>query len=446
MPFRPDPFLQKFERLRKLRQWPVLGYCIAVGSVAAASGLRESFADLLTGVRYAPYYIAVALTAAVGGGGPGLLALVLSLAAANYLTPAAPPTTPSAAVATGLFALIAGVMLTLIWLLNHAIDRIWHAAEATKLILETQPAGVIGVDAEGRITLVNSAVERQLGYDREELFDKPVDVLVPGDVRGRHAGLRRSYLEQPEPKMMGAGRDLSAVAKDGSLVPVEVGLNPVRLGDRAGALATIVDISERKNLERRAQTLANEVSHRARNLLTVVQAVALRTLPREMSAKFVGTLEALARTQNIFGSNRAAPLRSIIEGELAALPGQTSISGCDVLLTPEAGQDFSLITHELATNALKYGALSTTDGSVTVEGEEGEDGLFRFMWTERGGPPIAARPDQSGSGHKLLPQVAKGLRALMTIDYPPEGLRFELIVPVERITNVSELSGASGEV
>jgi PAS domain S-box-containing protein len=443
MPFRPDPFLSKFGRLRALRQRPVLGYLVAVGSVAAAAAARASLSDLLTGVRYAPFYVAVALTAAVGGGGPGLLALFLSVVTASYLMPVTDaPTTPTGAVATSLFLIIAGVMLTLIWLLNHAIDRIWYQAENTRLILESQPAGVIGVDAEGKINLVNSAVERQLGYDREELFDQLVDQLVPVEMRDRHSGFQKSYMERPEPRMMGAGRDLHAVAKDGSLLPVEIGLNPVSHAGRVGALAVIVDISERKNLERRTQVLANEISHRARNLLTVVQALALRKLPRDTSVEFVKTLDALAHTQKIFAHHTVAPLRPIIEGELAGFDTQTSISGCEVLLTPAAGQDFSLVIHELATNALKHGALSTSEGLISIEGHEGEDGTFRLLWTEQGGPPIKAPPKRTGFGQKVLQEIAKGLRAQLKLDYPPEGLRFEMVVSIDRISNVAELSGA----
>jgi PAS domain S-box-containing protein len=219
MPFRPDPFLNKFERLRRFRQKPMLGYVVAIGSVVAASVVRETFSELLTGVRFAPYYIAVAITAVVGGGGPGLLSLVLSLVAANYFMPTnVAPTTPTGAVATSLFLIVAGVMLTMIWLLNHAIDRIWYQAENTRLILESQPTGILGVNSEGRIQLVNSAIEKQLGYAREELFDQPVDQLVPPELRDRHGDLRRDYIEHPEPRRMGAGRDLYALAKDGALV------------------------------------------------------------------------------------------------------------------------------------------------------------------------------------------------------------------------------------
>jgi two-component sensor histidine kinase len=242
---------------------------------------------------------------------------------------------------------------------------------------------------------------------------------------------------------MGAGRDLYALAKDGSLLPVEIGLNPVSNGGKKGVLATVIDISERKNLERRAQLLADEVSHRARNLLTVVQALALRKLPKEASTEFMRTLDALARTQKIFGGQTVAPLHLIVEAELADFRAQTTISGCQVLLTPAAGQDFSLIIHELATNALKYGALSKPEGTIDVEGHEGEDGNFRLTWTERGGPRIDAKPKRHGHGRQILQEIAKGLRAQMQVDYSPDGVRYELAVPIERIANVSELEVAS---
>jgi two-component sensor histidine kinase len=227
--------------------------------------------------------------------------------------------------------------------------------------------------------------------------------------------------------------------KDGSLLPVEIGLNPILNGARPGALATIVDISERKNLERRTQILADEISHRARNLLTVVQALALRKLPRKDSGDFVKTLEALARTQKIFGTFTVAPLRSIIEGELVGVEPQVAIAGCNVLLTPAAGQDFSLIVHELATNAFKYGALSEAEGRIDIRGRERKDGTFHMVWTERGGPIIKSPPERRGFGQQVLKAIVKGLSGTMKLDYRPEGLRYELVVPTERITNVSKL-------
>ncbi len=445
MPFRPDPFLKKFERLRRLRQNRTVGYMLALASVAAASLVRLSFSELLISIPFGPYYLAVAFAGAVGGGGPGLLALGLSVVSADYLAPPAggPALTVADFAATGLFVLIAGILLTVIWLLNHAVDRIWLQAENTRLILESQPAGVIGVDSDGRIELVNSAVERQLGYPREELFDQSIERLVPFDVRAMHSDLRTTYMKSPTARMMGVGRDLHAVTKEGSLLPVEIGLNPVSAGGKTGTLATIIDISERKDLERRTQILANEIHHRARNLLTVIQALALRKLPRDISTEFMRTLDALARTQGIFGTETAAPLRTILESELADFEKQTTLSGCRLLLTPGAAQDFSLIVHELATNALKYGALADTDGTIDVDGRDLGDGTYRLVWTERRGSRDSDPPKRAGYGGSLLQEIAKGLHAEMKAEFLPEGFRYELVVPLDRITNVSELAPAA---
>jgi PAS domain S-box-containing protein len=445
MPFRPDPFLNKVERLRWLRHKPVLGYVIAVASVALASAVREGFSDLLVGVRFAPYYLAVGLTAVAGGGGPGLLALALSVAAAAYLMEpiAGSSTTPTAAVGTMLFLVIAGFMLTVICLLNHAIDSVWHQAANTKRVIDSQIAGVIGVDSDGKIELVNSAAEQQLGYTQEELLGTAVELLVPIEVRGGHAKLRPAYMSDPQARRLSVGRELFALTRDGSMLPVEIGLSPVSNGGRLGTLATIVDISERKKQEHRAEVLVNEVRHRARNLLTLIQALALRTLPDESAKTFVGTLQALARTQEIFGTNMVAPLRKILDGEPSGLSAQSRISGCDILLKSDAAQDFSLIVHELTTNALKYGALSRPNGTIVVSGRKLANGMFHFGWTERGGPPISAQPQRTGFGETILREMPRRLHAITTLDYPPEGLRYRLVAPIEHISNIATLASAS---
>ncbi|MGH7123313.1 MAG: PAS domain S-box protein, partial [Stellaceae bacterium] len=342
-------------------------------------------------------------------------------------------------VAIALFLLVGAMIVALISLLNQAIDRLWAQTENINLILESEPAGVIAVDGEGRISLVNAAVERQLGYDREELIGRSVDMLVPFEHRPSHPAFRENFMAEPVLRPMGAGRDLNALAKDGSLVPVEIGLNPIRRKGVVGTLATIVDISERKNLEARAHILAREVGHRANNLLTLVQALARRTLPPEASAPFIGLLGALARTQEIFGSNTTAQLRAIIEGELATFRDQLELSGCEIFLAAHAAQDFALIVHELTTNALKYGALSTTDGRITVSGRVDEDGSFVFHWRERGGPrvPPAIEP---GFGHTILRDVPGRFATVLTLDFEPEGLRYELRVPLAKIGNLADLS------
>ena len=117
-------------------------------------------------------------------------------------------------------------IVALLNLLNIAVDRLALQAANVLFVLETEPAGVIVTDDRGRIQFVNAMAERLLGYAREELYDAPIETVVPEDVRNRHAGWRAELMAEPSTRAMGAGRDLSARRKDGVLLPVEVGLAP----------------------------------------------------------------------------------------------------------------------------------------------------------------------------------------------------------------------------
>lgn len=435
MPFRPDPVLQRFEHLQRLRQRPVIGYVVSVAAVAAAGALRIPLSELLSGVPFITFYPAVAIAAVVGGTRAGILAIVLAAIVADYV--ALPPAfaftfTTQALIQTALFVLVLALIVGLIGLLNHMIDLTARQAENGRLILESQPAGVVAVDDEGRITLVNSTVERQLGYSREELLDRSVDQLVPIDMRAEHVEHRKRFMHKPDVRRMGAGRDLNALAKDGSLVPVEVGLSPVYQNGRFGALATIVDISERKQLEWRAQMLSDEVWHRAHNLLTIVQAMALRMLPARTSRDFIQSLAALARTQEVVRSGAPTLLADLVARELAGFPRKYTIAGCDIALSERAAVDFTLIVHELATNALKYGALSCGKGSVRVSCAR-TDEHFTFLWQETGGPAPAA-PARRGYGRTILETLVRSFCTGVTQEYRPEGLHYELVMPIAAIS------------
>jgi PAS domain S-box-containing protein len=110
---------------------------------------------------------------------------------------------------------------------------------------EWLPIGVLMTTAEGTVVLVNRALERLVGYSSPELIGQPVDILVPEALRAEHAAFRQGFMARPRARRMGAGRDLFARRKDGSETPIEVGLAPIRLGERWFVLAWIVDLSER---------------------------------------------------------------------------------------------------------------------------------------------------------------------------------------------------------
>src|SRR5262249_40296452 len=136
------------------------------------------------------------------------------------------------------------------------------AQEQFRLAVESAPNGMVMVNAEGRIVMVNSQVERLFGYSRDELIGSMVEMLVPVASRAQHPSVRKQFLASPEVRPMGRGRDLYGLRKDGSQFPVEIGLNPIDTEDGKMVLSSIVDITERWRAEQRFR-LAVEASPNA---------------------------------------------------------------------------------------------------------------------------------------------------------------------------------------
>ena len=123
-------------------------------------------------------------------------------------------------------------------------------AATLRLVVESAPSALIMVNARGAITLVNPQTEELFGYSRTELLGKPIEMLVPERYRGRHPGHRNGFFHHPSKRSMGAGRDLYGLRKDGAEIPVEIGLTPIQMPEGACVLAAVIDITERRRLER----------------------------------------------------------------------------------------------------------------------------------------------------------------------------------------------------
>jgi two-component sensor histidine kinase len=197
------------------------------------------------------------------------------------------------------------------------------------------------------------------------------------------------------------------------------------------------------------QFLLQELQHRSRNLFTVVQSIVSRILVQSdtvFDAKQAVELRlaALARTHALLANNgwTGASLDQIISEELTGFTNQSSCTGCGLLLNTPAAQTFALIIHELSTNAVKHGALSRLEGRVAIEGRmEPSDGniLFRFTWTETGGP-TAEPPRRQGFGSSILRGIAKRFAESVEVNYRPEGLMYELKIPISSIRGSETLS------
>ena len=205
-----------------------------------------------------------------------------------------------------------------------------------------------------------------------------------------------------------------------------------------------IDITARKQAEEQQALLAREVDHRAKNALAVVQSLVRLTRaerPAEFAKALEGRISALARAHTLLAAERwtGGSLRPLLEEELAAyLPtGQVALRGPAVTLKVDTVQPLSLCLHELATNAAKYGALSTPGGRVEIAWQlEGED--LRLTWSESGGPRIAAPPTRTGFGSRLLDAAARGqLGGGVGLEWRPGGLLCRLRIAGDRLQEVT---------
>ncbi len=130
-----------------------------------------------------------------------------------------------------------------------------HAEQRFRQLLEAAPDAIMEIDENGRIGLVNQAAEKLSGYQREELIGKPMEMLVPQELRAHHAGHRAAYRSHPVTRPMGSGLDLHLQCKDGTRTPVEISLSPVNYGGDMRVTAVIRDITQRKRAETRIREM-----------------------------------------------------------------------------------------------------------------------------------------------------------------------------------------------
>lgn len=137
--------------------------------------------------------------------------------------------------------------------------RAKESADWSHLLVEAAPNAMIMIDRQRRIVLVNRGAEKLFGFPREDLIGRSIDLLVPERFRDRHRVHVESFFDAPKTRAMGAGRDLYGLRKDGTEVPIEIGLNPIETSEGLVTLASIIDISERKRAEAIQERLATIV-------------------------------------------------------------------------------------------------------------------------------------------------------------------------------------------
>jgi PAS domain S-box-containing protein len=320
-----------------------------------------------------------------------------------------------------------------------------------RLVVEAAPNAMIMVDAHGRITLINSETTRLFGYERMELLGQSVDILVPERFRKTHEGDRDRFFRAPTARAMGAGRDLFGVRKDGTEMPIEIGLNPIGDPEGRSVLVSIIDITERKLSEDRMkrslaekQALLQEVHHRVKNNLCVISALL------SMQANTIDDSETIAKLRDserrvmsmamiheqlyqhddmssIDFSDYARELAAQLVATYAKEDGITwRLEGASTQLSIEQSIPCGLILNELITNALKY-AYPEGSGEILIGLSVDEDRVRLSVSDQGRGLPTPFNPKKSKSlGMKIIQLLTAQLDGTLEIGSPARGASFSI--------------------
>lgn len=337
-----------------------------------------------------------------------------------------------------------------------------RAAEAALLesrqrmeaIVESAMDALITIDEQHRILVFNPAAERMFDVVAADAIGTSIERFIPERFRSGHGAHIDRFKEMGATnRRMGALGAVSALRANGEEFPVEASISHVQV---AGArLGTVIlrDITERRANEEARELLAREVDHRAKNALAVVQSVVslTRAATKEAFIEAVrGRISALGRAHSLLAQNswQGGDLRQIVTDETAGYgrAGQVAAQGPSVALKPSAVQPLSLLIHELATNAVKYGSLSVETGRVEIGWTVRDDGELQLRWGEDGGPPVT-QPGDSGFGSILIREVVtRQLGGGLQIDWPAHGMRVVATLPGSAYRAELAAAPASAEI
>jgi two-component system, chemotaxis family, CheB/CheR fusion protein len=282
-------------------------------------------------------------------------------------------------------------------------------------IVESSDDAIVSKDLNGVISSWNQGAERLFGYLAEEVIGKPITIVIPHDRHDEEIGILERIRRGERTDHFETIRQ----RKDGSLINVSLTVSPVtdESGKIIGASKIARDITEQKRREEQIALLAREADHRTKNLLALAQATVHLTqgdTVDELKEAIDGRLQALAKAHTLLAQSRwaGADLRAMVLEELSPYVGnngdaRAEIAGPSLMLEPDPAQALAMAMHELTTNAVKYGALSTPQGRVRVEWRLLPGSRLTFCWKESGGPPVSP-PRRQGFGTRVMQRMICG--------------------------------------
>jgi len=311
-------------------------------------------------------------------------------------------------------------------------------AKLAAIVISSDDA-IISKTLMGRITSWNAGATRIFGFEPDEIIGQHITRIVPPELHEQE--------EQILAKLRRGERvdhfETVRVAKNGRRIDISLSVSPIRdqWGNIVGAAKVARDITERKKAERLQQLLVEELNHRVKNTLAIVQAIATQSAsransPREFAASFGGRIQALARTHTLLSrtSFEYADIGEIVRDQVllgSEADKRVSLSGPLLTLDRQSSVHLSLILHELATNARKYGALSKADGELSISWRlrSANASVLLIEWRESGGPTVTASRNR-GFGTTLIEETLRARGGDATLHYAAAGFSCELQLPL----------------
>ena len=302
---------------------------------------------------------------------------------------------------------------------------------------------VVSTDHTDRIILFNRAAEALFGYSASDALGRPLDILIPARFRDQHRKDHSRFfaVDAELRRTMAAGREVLGRRKDGTELAIEVSLSRQLIDGQQIGTAIIRDVSDRKVGEKQRQLLTDEVAHRLRNTMAVINSIVTLTARNASSAAdfktmLLGRFAAISRTNEslIRHSWIEASLRELLDSELAPYRSdddRITLEGPDTAIDREVAVAMALVFHELATNASKYGALSVATGRLEVRWRVvgTETRVLEVLWQETGGP-VVVPPTRRGFGSDLIANNLRGHGGMTELSYPVTGVTCSLSLPL----------------
>ncbi len=334
-------------------------------------------------------------------------------------------------------------------LAQAATQRLWHALKRLRteiamreseqryrLIFEQANDIIFTADIDQRITACNDAGVRALGLGREAIVGKSIaDFVTASDFEQTSAMLRHKLEHGGNTR-----HEVGVTGADGRAMRWENDSTLIvdRDGRPMGLLSISRDVTERRAFDERQRLLINELNHRVKNALALVQGIAHQSFrPGVESASaqrdFVARLGTLAKAHDLLTREHweGVTMAEIVRAATAAFDAtRIAASGPPLRLCPKAAVAVAMALHELGTNAMKYGALSTPGGHVDI-GWQRDDARFRLDWRECGGPTVAP-PSRRGFGVKMVERaLASDLQGSVSVAFQPQGVHCVIDAPLQ---------------